>query len=543
MRALLESVQKIHLSSKRSLYQTSCNRLRAEVRHELSRTFGNESACAHANSSFSTRLLDLSGHTWSRSSHSWTEGYRLQQSKLAVRLSGLQRLPQCEGLRGFAALTSTSGRPSSTHWRQCLARLKGYRLHSTAQGGVLHEIASHAPHAGAGKGVGAGLPREAQRALAWWLGGCSAWVFSMVVLGGVTRLTRSGLSMTDWKFTGERPPLSPADWETEFSKYRASPEYRHMNRGMSLEDFKYIYWMEYAHRMWGRVLGVVFAGPALYFTSRGWINRPLGRRLGLLFLMGGAQGLVGWWMVRSGLQEPREEWKEVRVSPYRLAAHLTSAFVIYGTLLWTTLQLAFPVPPALNPSLPAGLMPGLRHLRMWAHPLAGLISLTAFSGAFVAGLDAGRAYNTFPTMNGEWVPAEYWAVPGWRNAFENTAAVQFNHRVLALSTLTGVCAAWASHRAIPLPRPCRLLLDGLLFVTAAQVTLGVTTLLTYVPVSLGSAHQAGALTLFSLALGLIYSVKRGPKLAYMRAPVLAWWLTPAAAASLLLVGTGAAQLQ
>jgi cytochrome c oxidase assembly protein subunit 15 len=148
----------------------------------------------------------------------------------------------------------------------------------------------------------------ARKAVGWWLAGSAGWVFSMVVLGGVTRLTRSGLSMTEWKFTGERPPWSQADWEAEFAKYKASPEYRKINRGMSLEEFKFIYWMEYAHRMWGRILGLVFAGPAVYFAAKGYINKPLAKRLGLLFAMGGGQGLVGWWMVKSGLEEPSSEW-------------------------------------------------------------------------------------------------------------------------------------------------------------------------------------------------------------------------------------------
>lgn len=514
-----------------------------------------------------------------------------------------------------------------------------------------------------GAALSAGLPDAMRRQLVWWLGGCAGWVFSMVVLGGVTRLTRSGLSMTDWKLTGEwgrgggwwwvfkecwghegvrmrsprrktcpwqrvgagpwrstirhalhpqspaprpnaappprpcpgeRPPLTQADWEAEFSKYRASPEFRLAHSHMGVEDFKFIFWMEYAHRMWGRLLGLGFALPAAYFAVRGAINAPLAARLGLLFAMGGAQGLVGWWMVRSGLevsaeparagargrrlarclatqssrllhqhpaevlrfygactslctiqqlkkpcalhlfathlkpalarshpltrtrhvaavapvapQEPENKHAVPRVSPYRLAAHLTSAFAIYATLVWTTLSLASPA-PALAAAAPAAAAAAAA-LRRRALPAACLIGVTAVSGAFVAGMDAGRAFNTFPLMSGQWVPDEYWSgLPPLRNAFENTAAVQLHHRALALTTLATVLALWAGARGAPLPAAARAWLGGLAAATAAQVTLGVTTLLTYVPAPLGAAHQAGAMVLFTAALGLLHSLR------------------------------------
>lgn len=371
-----------------------------------------------------------------------------------------------------------------------------------------------------------------RRALAVWLGVCSAWVFSMVVLGGITRLTRSGLSMTDWKFTGEAPPATQAEWQAEFERYQASPEYQRVNRGMTLDEFKFIYWMEWGHRWWGRALGFVFALPAAYFAAKGCINKPLGRRLALLFVMGGAQGLVGWWMVRSGLEEPEAKWDVPRVSPYRLAAHLMSAFTIYAVLLWTTLGVALPVP--LAATAPSACVGAAALLRRRALPVAGLIAVTAASGAFVAGLDAGHAYNTFPRMNGEWIPSEYWAVPGWRNMFENTAAVQLHHRVLALSTLAAVSALWWTGRRMPLPRASALLLHALLGVAATQATMGVLTLLHHVPVSLGSAHQAGALTLFSVALGLLFSLRPYPHISPF--PAAASFLTPAAMASVLAMG-------
>ena len=345
-----------------------------------------------------------------------------------------------------------------------------------------------------------GVPAGQRKAIAWWLGGCSAWVASMVVLGGVTRLTRSGLSMTDWKFTGEMPPRTEEEWTAEFSRYQKSPEFRRVNSSMTLDEFKFIYWMEWAHRMWGRGLGIAFALPALFFYVRGAIPSPLLRRLGLLLAMGGTQGLIGWWMVRSGLHEPSSPYEVPRVSPYRLATHLASAFVIYGTLLWTTFQVALPRNPKDFSSL------SMKILKKRSAPVTALLAMTAASGAFVAGLDAGHAYNTFPTMNGEWIPAEYWAIDGWRNAFENTAAVQFHHRMLALSSVAAVTALWATSVRLPgLPRSTKTLLYSLLGAVGAQASLGVATLLTHVPVSLGSLHQAGALGLLTIASGLLYN--------------------------------------
>jgi len=374
----------------------------------------------------------------------------------------------------------------------------------------------------------------------------------MVVLGGATRLTRSGLSMTDWRFAFERPPLTDSDWEAEFAKYRASPEYRLLHSGMGVDDFKFIYGMEWAHRMWGRLLGLGFALPLAYFAARGAVNGPLAARLGLLLCMGGAQGLVGWWMVRSGLREPALAVADAddpsvvaggsggcqqvpRVSPYRLAAHLTSAFAIYATLVWTSLSLWQPVPAAAmaaageaaglaaaaaGASSAAAIVAAAATLRRRALPLAALVGVTAVSGAFVAGLDAGHAYNTFPMMNGAWVPPEYWGaegegggagggprLPWWRNAFENTAAVQLHHRALALSTLTAATGVWLAHRGLPLPRAAGRLLAAAAAVTCAQATLGVATLLTYVPPALGAAHQAGALTVFTVLLALLHSVR------------------------------------
>ncbi|GBF94603.1 hypothetical protein Rsub_06718 [Raphidocelis subcapitata] len=418
----------------------------------------------------------------------------------------------CGAQRAWSSLRAAPGRDAAGAWRSFASRLHA-TLAAEANGAAGAAAGAAAASAGAaaaagppGAALAAGVPDAARRAMAWWLGGCTAWVFAMVVIGGVTRLTRSGLSMTDWKFTGERPPLTQADWEAEFEKYKQSPEFRLAHSHMGVEDFKFIFWWEYGHRMWGRVLGLVFALPTAAFAVKGAVNGPLAGRLGLLFAMGGAQGLVGWWMVRSGLEEPEDRHAVPRVSPYRLAAHLTSAFAIYATLAWTTLTLAAPA-SALAAAPPAAAAAAAA-LRRRALPLAALVGVTAVSGAFVAGKDAGRAFNTFPKMNGQWVPDDYFSgLPPLRNAFENTAAVQLHHRALALTTLAAVAALFASSRGAPLPAAPRRWLAALAAATGAQVALGITTLLLHVPVPLGAAHQAGAMLVFASALGLLHSVR------------------------------------
>ncbi|PON47228.1 COX15/CtaA family [Parasponia andersonii] len=349
-----------------------------------------------------------------------------------------------------------------------------------------------------------GGPR-AQKMVGIWLFGSAAWVFSMVVLGGVTRLTRSGLSMTDWKFTGGLPPLSDEEWLLEFEKYKQSPEYKRVNRGMSIEDFKFIYWMEYAHRMWGRALGIMFALPFSYFLRKGYITLRLGLKLSSLFALGAGQGLIGWWMVKSGLEEPPSEYAQPRVSPYRLAAHLTSAFVIYCGLLWTGLSVVMPEPPAGSKAW----VQGAAKVKRLALPVSLLVGITAVSGAFVAGNDAGRAYNTFPKMGDTWIPEDIFEMkPLIRNFFENTSTVQLDHRILATSTLISIGSLWWLTRKVAIHPAVRALIGNTLGMAALQVTLGISTLLSYVPVSLGSAHQAGALTLMTLMILLNHTVRR-----------------------------------
>ncbi|EXB51058.1 Cytochrome c oxidase assembly protein COX15 [Morus notabilis] len=345
----------------------------------------------------------------------------------------------------------------------------------------------------------------AQKAVGIWLFCSAAWVFSMVILGGVTRLTRSGLSMTDWKFTGQLPPLSDEEWLQEFEKYKQSPEYKRVNRGMSIEEFKFIYWMEYAHRMWGRALGIMFALPFSYFLRKGYITLRLGLKLSALFALGAGQGLIGWWMVKSGLEEPASEYAQPRVSPYRLAAHLTSAFAIYCGLVWTGLNVVMPEPPAES----LAWVNGAAKVRRLALPVSLLVGITAVSGAFVAGNDAGHAYNTFPKMGDTWIPEDVLDMkPLIRNFFEKTSTVQLDHRILAMTTLFSIGSLWWLTRKLEIHPAVRVLIGNTVGMAALQVTLGVSTLLSYVPVSLGTAHQAGALTLLTLMILLNHTVRR-----------------------------------
>lgn len=263
--------------------------------------------------------------------------------------------------------------------------------------------------------------------------------------------------------------------------------------------------MEYAHRMWGRALGLIFALPFSYFLRKGYITLGLGLRLSTLFALGAGQGLIGWWMVKSGLEEPASEYAQPRVSPYRLAAHLTSAFAIYSGLFWTGLNVVMPEPPAES----VAWVRGAAKVKRLALPVSLLVAITAVSGAFVAGNDAGHAYNTFPKMGDTWIPEDVFDMkPLIRNFFENTATVQLDHRILATVTLISIGTLWWSTRKLDIHPAVKSLIGSTVGMASLQVTLGISTLLSYVPVSLGSAHQAGALTLLTLMMLLNHTVRR-----------------------------------
>ncbi|KAJ9562665.1 hypothetical protein OSB04_007825 [Centaurea solstitialis] len=356
---------------------------------------------------------------------------------------------------------------------------------------------------------------HAQKAIGIWLFASAAWVFSMVILGGVTRLTRSGLSMTDWKFTGSLPPLTDEDWLVEFEKYKQSPEFK---------------------------------------------------RLAGLFALGGGQGMIGWWMVKSGLEEPPSEYSQPRVSPYRLAAHLTSAFAIYCGLFWTALSVVMPEPPTES----VAWVNSAARVKRFAIPVGIIVGITAVSGAFVAGNDAGHAFNTFPKMGDSWIPEDVLSMkPLIRNFFENTATVQLDHRILATATLASIGGLWWSARKLDLHPAIRSLIGSTMGMAALQVFfyiilfsigilftdfrasttivatelirysagfgvfmgndvyhlnagyVGISTLLSYVPVSLGTAHQAGALTLLTLMLLLNHTLRRPSPMLLKSLPAVA----------------------
>ncbi len=336
---------------------------------------------------------------------------------------------------------------------------------------------------------------ESRRAIGIWLLVCCAMVFAMVVLGGVTRLTHSGLSIVEWKpLTGILPPLTAAEWEQAFAGYRQYPEFEKLNADMDLAGFKSIFWLEYLHRLWGRAIGVAFALPFVYFLLRRRIARSLAPKLAVMFVLGGLQGLLGWYMVASGLVDRPD------VSQYRLTAHLGAAFLIYGYMFWVALELVLPAP-----TTPAE---ARRRLHRWLVALLAVISATVLSGALVAGTDAGFAYNTFPLMDGRLVPEGLLDLdPPLVNAVENIVMVQFNHRVLAFATAALTLIAWLLARRGPLPSRARAAFHALLGAAALQLALGIATLLSVVALPVAAVHQAGALVLFTALLWTLFEMR------------------------------------
>ncbi len=330
------------------------------------------------------------------------------------------------------------------------------------------------------------------RQMATWLLICAAMVFAMVLLGGATRLTESGLSMVEWKPLTFTPPLSAEAWNAAFEAYKTSPEFQKENSWMELADFKQIYWLEYLHRLWGRLIGIAFAGPFAWFLYKRAVDRPLAWRLGVLFVLGGAQGALGWFMVASGLVDRPD------VSQYRLAAHLVTALVLYAALIWTALDLF----ARLNPP-PARTDHGFARLTLG---VALAVLFVMGSGAFVAGLDAGLIYNTFPLMDGRVIPPDLYPT-GARSAFEDIKTVQFNHRVLAIGLVALVIFTWVRARRVSLDERARKLVHALFAVAIAQASLGISTLLTVVKLEVALSHQAVALTLFTLALCLAHTAR------------------------------------
>lgn len=318
-----------------------------------------------------------------------------------------------------------------------------------------------------------------------WLFICAAFTFAMIVVGGITRLTESGLSMVEWQpLIGAVPPLSQADWEALFAKYRETPQFQRVFSGMDVAGFKSIFWWEYLHRLLGRAIGLVFLLPFLFFHFKNKLSKPLTWKLAGLFLLGGLQGALGWYMVKSGLVD------DPRVSHFRLTAHLGLALLIFSIEFWLAL----------------GLLKETAQEKPNFFPLlvVGAVFMMALSGGFVAGLRAGHAYNSFPLMNGYLIPPETFMLePWWRNFFWNVATVQLVHRALFWLLLILIPLLWWRARRTL----AKVAAHHLLVAFVLQATLGISTLLLAVPVALGAAHQAGAVLLLGAALWTAHSLQ------------------------------------
>ena len=325
------------------------------------------------------------------------------------------------------------------------------------------------------------------RAIRWWLVSIAGLIAIMVLVGGATRLTESGLSIVEWKpVTGALPPLDHEQWTQAFDAYKTIPQYRQLNAGMSLAEFKTIFWWEWSHRLLGRVIGVAYLLPFLWFLWRGDLGAELRRRLWLIFGLGALQGAVGWWMVASGLSQ------RVEVSQYRLATHLVLALLIFAGIVWTLRRLAS------RPSLLAS-----SRLKITGVALVVLTFVQLYLGALVAGLRAGRVYNTWPDIDGALIPSAarlFFEEPWWRNLFDNSLTVQFEHRMTAYALFAlALLHALDTVRS----RAAPAVVNGAFWLAAAitlQATLGILTLLNEVPTSLALAHQAVAIAVLTLAV-------------------------------------------
>ncbi|OJJ30482.1 hypothetical protein ASPWEDRAFT_121122 [Aspergillus wentii DTO 134E9] len=387
------------------------------------------------------------------------------------------------------------------------------------------------------------FPKVSDKKVAYWLLGSAVSVFGIVIFGGLTRLTESGLSITEWRpVTGSLPPMNQADWEVEFEKYRASPEFQLLNPHMTLSEFKSIFYMEWIHRLWGRFVGLSFVFPAIYFVARKQVSKPMTWRLAGIAGLIGFQGFLGWWMVKSGLKDDLfAPGSHPRVSQYRLTAHLGAAFVCYVAMLWNGLAILRSHRLLADSDAGIKLLDSLRNpkLKLFRRSVAGLgllVFTTVISGALVAGLDAGLIYNEFPYMGNGFAPpkselfderysrhedrSDLW----WRNMLENPSLVQLDHRIMAMTTFTSIMALWAYSRSPAmkklLPPNVKKGLHGVVSFAFMQVGLGITTLYYLVPIPLASAHQAGSLFLLTWVLVLgsrIWHPSRTAKLLQMAA--------------------------
>ena len=345
-----------------------------------------------------------------------------------------------------------------------------------------------------------------RRAIGWWLVGVAAMVFVMVIVGGLTRLTHSGLSMVEWRpLMGSVPPLTAPEWERIFEKYQEYPQFKLLNSDMTLQEFKGIFWFEYCHRLLGRVIGLAFFLPFVFFLFRRAFSKPMAAKMFLLFVLGGGQGVIGWWMVQSGMTERPD------VSQYRLAIHLGAAFALYAALVWVALgqfpSLLHQGEPTSENSVwkPGGWLRTERFTRLlWLFAF-----VTILSGALVAGLNAGFAFNTFPLMNGQLIPKGLYGLRPWPiNHFENHLTVQFQHRLMAGTLFMAIVVLWNHLRHAPVSIRTRQAAHAVFALACMQVLLGIATLLTVVWTPLASAHQTMALLLFTALTWLLRTLQQ-----------------------------------
>ncbi len=332
------------------------------------------------------------------------------------------------------------------------------------------------------------------RQISLWLLFCAGVIFAMIILGGVTRLTHSGLSMVEWKpLVGVIPPLNDTEWQETFDKYKQFPEYQKVNKGMSVGEFKSIFMYEYLHRVLGRLIGVIFLVPFLFFYFTGRIKTGLTPKLMVMFILGGCQGLLGWYMVKSGLVD------NPRVSQYRLTAHLGAAVIIYAYILWVAFGL---LSRQTNPSNTKECSPEqIGGLKNFAYVLTGLLFLMILSGGLVAGTRAGFAYPTFPLMGDSFIPPGLFSTtPAWLAMFEDITTIQFNHRIFAY--LLFILILSFSYKSLGKTSSTTLRMGIYIFVALLfiQIAMGISTLLLHVPVPLAAAHQGGAIALFTASL-------------------------------------------
>jgi len=342
-------------------------------------------------------------------------------------------------------------------------------------------------------------PMRADKAVGTWLFVIAALIGLMVVVGGLVRLTGSGLSITEWQpVTGAIPPLTDAQWQAEFAKYQGTPQYELINRGLGLAGFKTIYWWEWTHRLLGRALGAAFVAPFLFFLWQGRVGGALGVRLAIIFLLGAVQGALGWWMVQSGLEPSR-----VAVSQYRLAVHLGMAIVLFGYILWTALE----VMGTRRTSIMA-----VSHMKSWTIAFAALVFVQILLGALMAGIGAGHAFSDWPTYGGQWIPFGLFDLsPWWMNPFENPITVHFQHRTLGYLVGLMVVGLYLTVKRTSADKPVRMAAIHAVLLTVLQIALGAATVVLGVPLLVAAAHQIVALLLFGTALWWVYVMRHEPQ--------------------------------